>query len=185
MAMGRERRIKLLMAVVLLLTLAKGSNCNKTCTVADLELLQFQVDKHGDRTPDHHMNPAGGAGGRKLKQMPMSTEVWVYNHCPCMVDNVVIYAPGGFSTIDANETDGRVFSKAREHLYLINDAGPLQPSASCSLPPSPLEASVKKNTSAGGPLDASVKDYICPSASFWYTWYDEIELKPAFLVPHC
>ncbi|KAI4988279.1 hypothetical protein ZWY2020_029909 [Hordeum vulgare] len=46
MAMGRERHIKLLMAVLLLLTLAEGSNCNKKCTVADLEIRHINVDSY-------------------------------------------------------------------------------------------------------------------------------------------
>ena len=110
----------------------------------------------------------------------MIMAVWVYNHCPCMVDNVVIYAPHGFSTIYANGTDERIFSKVREHLYLIHNAGPLLPAASCPrFPPSP--------PSAAGPVDgkAQTQDFSCPSTAFFYTWYEEIELKPAFLVPHC
>ncbi|KAI4973461.1 hypothetical protein ZWY2020_035722 [Hordeum vulgare] len=39
-------------------------------------------------------------------------------------------------------------------------------------------------TSAADPVDAWVKDYRCPSTAFFYTWYEQIELKHAFLVPH-
>ena len=159
-------------------SLPAGSNCSKTCTVADLELRHVRAEEH--------MN--SGTGGRKLNQFPMYISVWVFNHCPCMVDNVVIYAPDGFPTIFPNGTDERIFSKVGEHLYLINEAGPLEPSVSCPpLPPSPspIGASAKNEMPAAGPLEASVKDDICPSTSFWYTWYDQIELKPVFLVPHC
>ena len=163
---------------------AREQLCNKTCTVADLEIRHIRVDSYkqnGNHTQEQH----GYGGGRKLRQMPMIMAVWVYNHCPCMVDNVVIYAPHGFSTIYANGTDERIFSKVTEHLYLIHHAGPLLPAASCPrFPPSPPE-----NTSAAatGPVDgkAQTEDFSCPSTSFFYTWYDEIELKPAFLVPHC
>ncbi|KAM3271860.1 hypothetical protein ACQJBY_042205 [Aegilops geniculata] len=191
MAMGRERRIKLLMAAVLLLALAKGSSCSKTCTVADLEIRHLRVDSYkqdGGRTHEQeqqHMNSGGGGGGRKLKQLPMVMAAWVYNHCPCMVDNVVIYAPHGFPTIYANGTDERIFSKVTEHLYLIHHAGPLLPAASCPrFPPSPPE---NTSAAAAGPVDgkAQTQDFSCPSTAFFYTWYDEIELKPAFLVPHC
>lgn len=157
--------------------------------MADLEIRHIQVDiyKHGDRTQEQHMNSAPGPGGRKLNQMPMIMAVGVYNHCPCMVDNVVIYAPDGFPTIFPNGTDERICSKVREHLYLINEDGPLEPSviAGCALHHSPLEASVKHNISGAGPFEPSVKDSICASASFFYTSYEQIKLKPAFLVPHC
>ncbi|XP_037430824.1 uncharacterized protein LOC119296920 [Triticum dicoccoides] len=184
MAMGQERRIKLLMAVVLLLTLAKGNSCNRTCTVADLEIRHIRVDSYTQEQEQQNMNSVGG-GGRKLKQLPMIMAVWVYNHCPCMVDNVVIYAPDGFSTIYANGTDERIFSKVREHLYLIHHAGPLLPAASC--PRFPHSSPENTSAAGAGPVDgkAQTEDFSCPSTAFFYTWYEEIELKPAFLVPHC